>query len=66
MNARSVMARMPETKIFVGYDCGLYYFLSAVPDELSDFVKYLLLTLPATPFLASRIIGAQQEKPKDE
>jgi hypothetical protein len=62
----SVLAKMPEAKIFVGYETGLYKFMSLAPDEINDVLTWAIMTLPFTPFMRSFILGKDANKQKDE
>jgi hypothetical protein len=48
---------MPESKIFVGYDTGLYKFLSLAPDEIGDLLTWTIMTVPFLPSVRSLILG---------
>jgi len=57
----SVLARMPEAKVFVGNDVGIFYLLSTVPDEISDWVKYLTFILPNYDSIFSLLVRQKQK-----
>lgn len=58
----SVLTKMPESKIFVGYDTGLYKLLSLAPDEIGDLLTWAIMTLPFGPFMRSIILGKGNKK----
>lgn len=57
----SVLTKMPESKIFVGYDTGLYKLLSLAPDEIGDLLTWAIMT-PFGPFMRSIILGKGNKK----
>ena len=58
----SVLTKTPESKIFVGYDTGLYKLLSLAPDEIGDLLTWAIMTLPFGPFMRSLILGKGNKK----